>query len=596
MFTRISDWFEERTGFRTLLTQAFDTEIAGGASFAYVLGSALTVLLLSQTITGALLMATYTPSVTGAWASVYFIQKQVWGGWFVRGLHAYGAQAMIIVMGLHLVQVALYGAYKRPREVNWWIGLVLMALLVAWALTGSPLPWDEQGYWASRIEFSIIGAMPLVGSTLERLLVGGTEAGQSTLSRLYALHVGVLPTLFAAVLFWHIALFRRHGPTPYVVADPNVRERYFPQQAALDVVFAVVVMLSISIWSAATSGAPLTAPVDTGVDFSARPVWYFLFLYKLRILLPPSLELIATLVLPGAMAGFLFLLPLLDRGPDKSLGRRAGWLAPIGVVVLSGAGLTTLALRDDAQDPHFIKSAQKAEQRAQRALTLAASGIPPEGPLAMLERDPQSRGSQLYAQYCASCHVLGGEGEYESPVHTGFASRTWIAGMLHDPQDVRYFGRTSIDEMQSQDEKLNEAERRAVIEFLFAQGAEPGDPPYDVALVKQGEPVFMKKCTKCHLFNGEGQDTFDGPDLTGYASQAWLSKQIREPEAIYGEGLNEMTAFADDFTDNDLRMLTAYLRQQRFFAPEAGPLPRLSPKKVKDKDPKKDKAKADDEG
>ncbi|HTU59607.1 MAG TPA: cytochrome b N-terminal domain-containing protein, partial [Polyangiales bacterium] len=151
MLTRVGDWLDERTGYRSLIAHALDEDIEGGARFIYVFGSALLVIFTCQVVTGLLLMATYTPAVNGAWSSVFFVQHKVSGGWFVRGLHAYGAQAMIVVLGMHLLQVTIYGAYRKPREVTWWFGLALLGIVSGLALTGYLLPWDQKGYWATKV-------------------------------------------------------------------------------------------------------------------------------------------------------------------------------------------------------------------------------------------------------------------------------------------------------------------------------------------------------------------------------------------------------------------------------------------------------------
>ena len=578
MLTRIADWLDERTGFRALVSHALDEEIAGGARFIYVFGSALTVIFTCQVVTGLLLMATYTPSLGGAWSSVYYVQHRVMGGWFVRGLHAYGAQSMVIVLGLHLLQVAIYGAYKKPREVNWWFGLGLLGVVQGLALTGYLLPWDQKGYWATKVATNIAGTVPLVGPAVQTLIVGGPDYGQATLTRFYVLHVGVLPATLVLLVSMHLALFRKHGATPPHDADLTKKDSFFPKQLAFDVVFAVLVLLAIAIVTSVTGGMHLDAPADPAVDYPPRPEWYFLFLFQLLKYLPGSLELVGTIILPGLAGAFLFILPFLDNGPSTDPKLRMRWLAPIGVGVVGIVFLTWQSMHEDANDEQFQASAIQAHHRAERAIALAGNGIPPGGPLEMLRLDPFTRGPDLYAANCTKCHVLKGQGEYEAPVHTGFASRAWITGMIHDPQDPRYFGRTEIDDMKAMGDKLDPRQMKGVVEFLFAQGAEPKDTGIDAALAQEGEEVFHKKCMNCHLYKGEGADEFDGPDMTGYASIGWLTKQIRDPKAIYGD-LNKMTAFADDLSEDDVRMLAVYLRQERFGAPETGALPPLKPKK-----------------
>src|SRR4029079_11345735 len=139
---------------------------------AYVFGSVLTFILMNQLITGVLLAMYYSPSSSTAWASVAFIQDQVDLGWFIRGLHSNGASAMVIVAGLHLLQTAVWGAYKKPREINWLIGVVMLALLLAFALTGYLLPWDQTGFWATKVATGIAGSSPGIGDQLQQVVQG----------------------------------------------------------------------------------------------------------------------------------------------------------------------------------------------------------------------------------------------------------------------------------------------------------------------------------------------------------------------------------------------------------------------------------------
>ena len=142
----VGSWLRERTA------PAATPATVPGPSFAYVAGWVLVMLLGVQAVTGAALAAFYAPTTTDAWASVAYIQDQMNAGWLIRGLHHHGASALVIVAGLHLAQTALYGAYKRPRELVWWLGIVLLLLVLAFAITGYVLRWDQAGYWANQVE------------------------------------------------------------------------------------------------------------------------------------------------------------------------------------------------------------------------------------------------------------------------------------------------------------------------------------------------------------------------------------------------------------------------------------------------------------
>src|SRR6202012_5130999 len=190
---KLLDWLDDRTGYRDLAREALYERIPGGARWRYVWGSTLVFTFSVQVITGLFLWMAYSPSAQTAWESVYFLQNQVWGGAFLRGIHHFMAQAMVVLLVLHLMQVVIDGAYRAPREVNFWLGLVLMQIVLALSLTGYLLPWDQKGYWATIVATNIASIVPGVGEQLERLIVGGSEYGHHTLTRFFALHAGVLP-------------------------------------------------------------------------------------------------------------------------------------------------------------------------------------------------------------------------------------------------------------------------------------------------------------------------------------------------------------------------------------------------------------------
>lgn len=547
-----------------------DFELQGGARWAYVFGSGLVFVLLAQLVTGALLALTYVPTVHGAWASVFQVQDRATLGGFVRGLHRHGASAMMLVMGVHLLQVAAYGAYQRPRAAGWWTGLVLMSLILGLGFTGYVLPWDQDGYWATNAAAGLAARTPFIGPVLRDLLFGGPACGQGTLTRMFLMHVGVLPGLVGASLLGHAALFRRRGPTAPAGADLACVEPYRPAQLRRDLLFSFAVLCVLALVTVRFQ-VPLGAPADAAVVHPARPAGYFLWLFQLLRLVPRPLEWVVTLALPLVGGGLLVALPFLDRRPTTRVRERWLFVAPVVAVVIALPVLTAAALGADGDDPVYQALRQAADVRASRSIALARRGIPSAGPIAMLADDPRTRGADLVARECARCHVLEGRGERWAPEHTGFGSREWVRGQLHDPNDARHFGLTRLVGMPSQD-RLGDAQLTSVTEFVFSLGREPQDPPVDALLVARGALVFQTKCMTCHTFEGGGDSlAAGGPDMTGYASRTWIARWISGAAGRHGR-LGESPLRRMSLSQHDLRMVAAYLRLQRFARVSAGPL------------------------
>ncbi len=167
MLGKLAAFFDDRTGYKRLLSHALEEPVKGGSRWAYVFGSALAATFVGQVVTGIALMTSYAPSDKTAWASVHYITFKQSGGWLLRGIHHFGAQAMVILLGVHMLQVATFGAYKKPRELTWWLGLALLATTIGFALTGYLLPWDQKGYWATRVATNIAGTVPIVGTATQ---------------------------------------------------------------------------------------------------------------------------------------------------------------------------------------------------------------------------------------------------------------------------------------------------------------------------------------------------------------------------------------------------------------------------------------------
>src|SRR5919112_3262146 len=204
-------WLDDRTGYKGFLHAALYEHVPGGARWRYVWGSTLVFAFAVQMITGLFLWMHYSPSSQTAWESVYYVQHEMWGGWLLRGIHHYTAQVMIVLLALHMLQVIVDGAYRAPREVNFWLGLILLNIVLFLSLTGYLLPWDQKGYWATKVATSLMAVVPGVGTQLQRLVVGGPEYGHHTLTRFFALHAGLLPFSMMVFIAVHVYVFRRHG-------------------------------------------------------------------------------------------------------------------------------------------------------------------------------------------------------------------------------------------------------------------------------------------------------------------------------------------------------------------------------------------------
>jgi ubiquinol-cytochrome c reductase cytochrome b subunit len=577
------DWLEERTGYRNLIRHALDEPVVGGARWMYVWGSALTLSLVVQAVTGWLLMSAYAPSATTAWASVAHISYTMSAGWIVRGLHHFGAQAMVILLALHLGQTALYGAYKKPREINWLLGLGLLGVTLGFALTGYLLPWDQKGYWATRVATNIVGTIPVVGAWLQGVLVGGPEYGHMTLTRFYALHVAILPAATVLLLVAHIALFRKHGVTPPFGADTSKVDRFYPKQLAMDLAVGAVVLGLLFALTVKEHGAPLDAPADPSSDYPARPEWYFLTLFELLKYFHGSLEPVGAVGLPLLMGGFLVALPFLDKKNDRSVRSRIVLLSPLVFIALGMIGLTVISMRSDASDEAFQRSRKLASERAARATELFKAGVPPEGPLAMMRSDPETRGPELFSAHCASCHKLGDleppEKKLTAPDLTGFGSKAWVLRVLDHPDADAMFGATPLKGMMPSMTRppedpeaaklftaMTPADQDAVAVFLEAQarGEKAEGTP--------GEKIVKQRCTSCHRLDGKTDDEDSlAPELRGWASLAWVEAQIANPASgktypkKIGEGDQKgfMPAYEEKLSEADRKLLATWLVSQR---------------------------------
>jgi ubiquinol-cytochrome c reductase cytochrome b subunit len=616
--SQLLDWLDHRTGYRDLMNHALYEHVPGGARWRYVWGSTLVFAFATQVITGVILWAAYSPSSQTAWESVYYIQHQMTGGWLLRGVHHFMAQAMIVLLALHFVQVVIDGAYRAPREFNFWLGLILMQIVLGMALTGYLLPWDQKGYWATKVATNMIALVPIVGQSLQKLVVGGDDYGHHTLTRFFALHAGVLPALLSVFLALHIYVFRRHGLKPREpLAGPD--STFWPDQILRDAVACLAVMIVVLVLVLRTYpttgaeippgerfGAELGAPANPAENYSAaRPETYFLFLFQLLKYLEKFSPIVGAIIIPGFVMLTLFLMPFVGRW---ELGHRFNVVWTMALLVGAGA-LTGLAWRDDHNgsteySQHYLAAVADAESQAERAVQLAGAptGIPPTGALELLRNDPKIQGPKLFREHCAACHSHAAPGDSADPSQQvivekptaanlwGFGGREWVAGVL-DPAQIagpNYFGNTAHKEgdmVTFVNEKfgaealaaLDEAARNDIKEktkkVTYALAAEAGQlkEQFPQEWITEGREAIVStfECTNCHKFHDDGA-LGSAPDLTGWGSREWLTGIISNPEheRFYPSTNDRMPAFAKNPDDpaanrlspNELSLLVNWLR------------------------------------
>jgi quinol-cytochrome oxidoreductase complex cytochrome b subunit len=207
------DWLEERSGLVGGIKYFLFRKVPGDTSWWHTLGSATLTAFLVQLVTGVILAMYYKPSPAEAHSSVEHITHDLWGGWLVRGMHRWGASVFIILMFMHMGRVFLFGAYKYPRELNWIVGVLLLATGLFEGLTGYLLPFDQTAYWATVVAVNINGTAPFVGPYLATVLRGGAEIGPDTLSRFYSIHMLLVPGALLGLIGLHLYLIVRLGVT-----------------------------------------------------------------------------------------------------------------------------------------------------------------------------------------------------------------------------------------------------------------------------------------------------------------------------------------------------------------------------------------------
>jgi ubiquinol-cytochrome c reductase cytochrome b subunit len=533
---RIIGWLEERTGVGALVRGFLDAEIPASSGWRQVFGSVAVFLFLVQAFTGVLLALNYAPTPGDAYNSLRYILTEVACGPLIRGLHHWGASMMIVVVVLHMIQVFLHGAYKRPREATWAIGVCLLLLTLAFGLTGYLLPWDNRAYWGTVVTTQLADRVPFIGQYAARLLGGDGQIGVVTFARFYGAHVLLMPFITVLLIMLHIRLVRLHGVTP-AAGDTASPKKFFPDQALKDTI-AVFVVFTILFIMAAVLRVPLDRLADpTDTNYIPRPEWYFLFLFESLKLFKSSLEPIGTVVLPTLALVTLFLVPFLDRGRVKALTQRA---AAVTLVVLAFLGWTALTITAVATTPAAVRTASGGGTTASDWRHLSPEEL---------------AGIRYFRQEsCSVCHNLAVGPSKVGPDLATVGQRksaTWMIAHFRNPPQL--MPGSNMPPIQLGDAQLNAL--AAFLLKLTPQNAKALESA--PAAAAAGASLFQADgCGACHMVNGLGGRI--GPPLNGLGrrhDKEWVAKHFANPRALSPGS----TMPAYNFSGRDLERMIAYL-------------------------------------
>lgn len=476
MVRRTYDWFEHRLGLiKPMAAAAAHPTPANNASWLYVFGSAATVLLILQVVTGVLLGMVYSSSANEAWGSLQLLNHNIPLGWYLRALHGWGSDFMVAVVLIHLVQVFLFGAYKFPRELTWIVGVILLLLTLGMAFTGQVLRFDQDAYWGLGIGASIMSRVPWIGAPLVHLLLGGPILGAATLSRFFALHVFVIPGILLAGVGVHVWMVLLHGvsdwPMPGRIVSKATYEReyheltaktgipFVPDAAWKDAVFAVAILFSVMacafFFGPFGPGGP---PDPTIIQTAPKPDFAFLWIFSVLSLLPPSMETPVILIAPVIVIVAMLLLPVFAAEGERHWARRPVAVLTVAVIAVT-LGIFTHLGTYTPWSP------------VMEAWTSAP--IPEKY---LHNRTPLEHQGALVLQYkqCRNCHALGGEGGMRGPALDSIAAR------MTEDQIIRQVLQGGGN-MPAYGNALSPSETKALVRFLVTLRDDYRPPAIDAS-------------------------------------------------------------------------------------------------------------------
>jgi ubiquinol-cytochrome c reductase cytochrome b subunit len=469
VFSKLKNWVVDRAGWQPIRENVFDRRVAKGAWY-FGDGATLMLLLGVLVTTGMFMGLTYSPSPDTAYESVRHITERQMLGWFVRGLHYWSAGLMVVMLFFHLFRQILLGGYKAPREGTWLVGVLLFFLVLVMSFTGYVLRWDERGVYALRIPLHMFSYVPWIGDTLVVLVQGGDEIGARSLTRIYAVHVLIVPLLLFLLVGYHLFLVMFHGTTSpterqrpvgsadeqraVYKADKESEERgemFHPDTSAKSMTMALIVFGAVLALTLIAGPAELYPEANFIERSFPIEEWWWWWYSSMSALLPPAIAPAVYVLFPIVVFLILVLLPFVDRGPARGIRNR-----PIAAIIVALCVIGLLALSD---------------LRRRSPWTGWPQADLPSIPENFELTERVERGRILFAQYgCNTCHPISGHGPRVGPdfsQHRGIWSRAEIRSyILRPPPEIpmpSYAGRLMGEDLE------------LVIEFVHTAQTFPRD-------------------------------------------------------------------------------------------------------------------------
>ena len=545
MIKRIWQWFTTRWPYYQLKRILLDEEIAGGASYAYTLGSSILAVIALQVATGVTQLFYYVPSIDHAYDSVSYLRIEVPFGWLVHSMHYWGANVMVVLVALHMVRVYMWGAYKS--QLTWLIGIGLLMTTMALTFTGAPLIWDMKGYWAAEVGSSITGTAPVLGPILKIILRGGETMGQLTLSRFFAIHIVILVPALLFLVAVHVASFRTTGVVGAWSSEKRKQTGLFwPDQVFKDtVVLTTVIFITLTL--SVFSPPPFTGPADpSNSTYLPKPEWNFLFLYQALKYFKGPLETIGTAGVPTVLIGLLVLLPFIDRKPERNPALRP--VAMISLAVYAGI-IITLTVIGYLSPGYAVMPAPKTKSKVTKQTTeKEAQPLPDtsQHPAAGVDAAGMPGAKLFSSETCIDCHSVHGKGGSVGPELSSKTlknrDRAWLIRQIRNPKSH------NPESVMPSFDSLNDGQVNDLVDFLLAlsgraekapqpknggrktlqkgdqkvpsapvrstknvppsemptQGKLPGRAAYTVGNTENGAVLFKEHCVSCHGHEGKG--------------------------------------------------------------------------------------------